>query len=159
MTTLGHQLGTADLQSFQVVTEGTPRDLNAICFEEIYQIAKEALSNVLRHSGAANSSVNLQFDARHLTVRVFDDGRGIAPEQQNGSGHARHWGIQGMRERAAKLNGEFKIASSPAIGTEVSLQVPASVAYSIGVRDRIVLKFYRRWVLRQNNERASERPN
>lgn len=157
MASLGEQLGTQTLQLFEVVTEGVARDLNAICYEEIYQVAKEALSNVLRHSGASNSRVTLHFDSHYLTVQVFDDGRGIIPEQQDGTGYTRHWGIRGMRERAAKLNGEFKITSSPSAGTEVSLQVPANVAYSQGVRDRIIYTFYRRWVLGRSERRTSER--
>jgi signal transduction histidine kinase/ligand-binding sensor domain-containing protein len=156
MAALGEQLGTQSLQSFQIVTEGTARGLNAICYEETYEIAKEALSNVLQHSGALNSRVDLHFDVRYLSVRVIDDGRGIAPELLNGAGHTRHWGIRGMRERAAKLNGELKITSSPSAGTEVTLRVPANIAYCLDGRDRIIHKFYRRWILGRNDRRTSD---
>jgi signal transduction histidine kinase len=156
MATLGEHLGIQSLQSFQIVTEGSARDLNAICHEEIYQIAKEALSNVLRHSGASNSRVSLNFDVRYLTLRIIDDGKGIAPEQQNGGGHTRHWGIRGMRERAAKLNGEFKIISSPTAGTEVVLQVPANIAYCQEGRDRLIRKFYKHWILGPIGRKTSD---
>jgi signal transduction histidine kinase/ligand-binding sensor domain-containing protein len=155
MDKLGEQLGARNLRSFRVVSEGVVRDLNAISYEEIYQIAKEALSNVFRHSGASNSRVDLQFDARSLTVRIIDDGKGIAPELLNGSGHTRHWGIPGMRERAAKLNGDFKIISSPSTGTEVILQVPGNIAYCQEGRDRLIRKFYKRWILGPHGRKTS----
>jgi signal transduction histidine kinase/ligand-binding sensor domain-containing protein len=157
MAMLGEQLGTQSLQSFRIVTDGPTRELNGICSEEIYQITKEALSNVLRHSEARNARIELRFDLRCLAVLVVDDGKGIPPEHQDGSAHSRHWGIRGMRERATKLNGEFKITSSPATGTEVSVQVPANIAYAFGVKDRIVYKFYRRWILGRNEREMSDR--
>jgi signal transduction histidine kinase len=112
---------------------------------------------VLRHSEARNARINLRFDVRFLTMLVVDDGKGITPEQQSSAAHSRHWGIRGMRERAAKLNGEFKIISSPLTGTELSLQVPANIAYSLGVRDRIMYRFYRRWIVGRSEREMSDR--
>ncbi|WP_217496244.1 sensor histidine kinase [Arthrobacter sp. 24S4-2] len=74
--------------------------------EAAYRIVQEALTNVVRHAGAARAAVVLEVpddgpDAGRLTVTVDDDGRGAsgAPEGN---------GLTGMRERVAALGGTVR---------------------------------------------------
>ena len=61
-------------------------------------------------------------------MRVRDDGCGIAPGMLD-AGREGHWGLAGMRERATKIGGLFKISSSATDGTEAQLSVASEVAF------------------------------
>jgi signal transduction histidine kinase len=85
----------------------------------IYQIAKEALANALRHSQARNIDVSLtQEDA--ITVSVADDGVGFDPLVARAS----HYGLQIMRDRAKTIGGTLFVDSLPGGGCRVTLSLP-----------------------------------
>jgi two-component system sensor histidine kinase UhpB len=85
----------------------------------IYRIAQEGLTNALRHSDARSVTVSLVADAETLTLRVVDDGKGLAGGVPSGTA-----GIAGMRERAMLVDGRLSIESRPDEGTEVRLSIP-----------------------------------
>ena len=58
-----------------------------------------------------------------MTVTVRDDGRGFDPGTVHGP-HQGHFGLQGMRERAARLGGTVEIQSQPGAGTRIVMGVP-----------------------------------
>jgi len=115
---------------FHVSVIGQQRALLAPIGEELYRIGKEALVNAFRHSGARR--VDLEFDYTHniLSMRVRDNGCGIDPQMLE-RGLAGHWGLAGMRERAARIGGELKISSSTTAGTEIRLSIPGNVAFQL----------------------------
>jgi len=89
-------------------------------------LIREALQNAVRHASPRHLSVDLRFERRRVEVVIDDDGCGFDPELAAASeGH--HYGLIGMRERAAKMGGEIRITSAPGKGTKVHLRVPASV--------------------------------
>lgn len=90
-----------------------------------FMLAREAVSNALRHSGAANVTVYIDGNARALRLDVEDDGRGI-PEAAL-AGVPGHLGLVGMRERAQAIGGQCIVQRRPEGGTRVSLvwQEPA----------------------------------
>lgn len=90
--------------------------------QHVYQIVREALSNVARHASATRAQVMLKYDdcaedvARRVEVRVSDNGRGaIQPAARPGRG------LLNMRERAELLNADIEVLGSPGKGTVVSL--------------------------------------
>jgi signal transduction histidine kinase len=85
----------------------------------IYRILQEALTNISKHSGATQVNIQLQSKAGQLHLIVEDNGKGFNPEQ-NTTG----FGLQGMRERAVALGGNFQIASSPGQGCRIMVVVP-----------------------------------
>jgi PAS domain S-box-containing protein len=87
---------------------------------EVLRIVGEALTNARRHSGAHHIRVLTCGAEDGLRIDVTDDGRGFDP---TGRSAAAGTGIQGMRERAALLNGTLDIRSSPGAGTAVRLQL------------------------------------
>jgi signal transduction histidine kinase len=87
---------------------------------EIVQIAREALSNVARHSGATSAMVRLSTDRNGATLLVEDDGSGFDPSVRHGSGH---FGLANLRGRAAALGGELKIESRES-GTRIIVRIP-----------------------------------
>lgn len=78
---------------------------------------REALSNVVRHSGARNVRVLVHIGGGQLLLRVADDGRGIPP------GVARR-GLRHLEERAAAAGGWCSVRSSVRTGTTVTWEVP-----------------------------------
>ncbi|MGH3736467.1 MAG: sensor histidine kinase [Micromonosporaceae bacterium] len=84
-----------------------------------YRIVQEALTNVLRHAGAAARAwLTLAWEPGWLTIEVRDDGPGTGGT--SGGGH----GLTGMRERAAAVDGECEAGPLPAGGFRVRARLP-----------------------------------
>jgi len=92
--------------------------------EEIADIAREAMRNAFRHAGASRIDVRLAYYGRQLALDVADDGRGIEDAVLRAGGRAGHWGLLGMRERAARIGGRLNIDSGAGRGTTVRLVAP-----------------------------------
>src|SRR5258708_6745489 len=106
--------------SFSVV--GDARELHPIVRDEIYRIGYEAIRNASVHSKASQLEVELRY-ARDVVLRVSDNGIGIDPGISD-KGKDGHFGLQGMRERAARIGGNLALGSSSNSGTEIKLVVP-----------------------------------
>ena len=113
----------------RVVIEGKTRELHPLVREEIGRIGEEAMFNTLRHAEAGMFEVGVTYASDRLTVRFQDDGKGIDPALVQNGGRAGHFGIRGMRERAQRIHGEFVLASAAGAGAEITVVVPAKVAY------------------------------
>ena len=113
---------------FSLRVEGAPQDLPPHVRDEIYRIAGEALRNAFRHARARQIEVEIRYDARHLRVRVRDDGIGIGADVLSQEGRAGHFGFTGMRERAKAMGGQLEVWSEHGAGTEVELTLPALAA-------------------------------
>jgi light-regulated signal transduction histidine kinase (bacteriophytochrome) len=97
----------------------------------LYRVLQEALTNVVRHAEATRVGVILGMKEDHATMIIEDDGRGFGCEDAPGgatSGHdhtaARHFGLLGMRERLALVNGSLEIETAPGRGTTLFVRVP-----------------------------------
>lgn len=88
--------------------------------QHLLRIAQEAVTNVVKHAGATRVAVKLHIEARKLLLRVKDNGRGFEPCDVFATSGG-HFGILGMRERAERLGGSFRMASHPGEGTEVEV--------------------------------------
>jgi signal transduction histidine kinase len=88
---------------------------------ELLQIAREAVSNVARHSGARNAALSLVVEGDEAILRVEDDGVGFDPERRPGSGH---FGLANLRDRAAGVGGTLSIGSQPDKGTRIIVRLP-----------------------------------
>jgi len=88
---------------------------------ELVQIAREALSNVARHSGAGDASLSLRVDGDVAVLRVEDDGRGFDPEQRLG---VSHFGLANLRDRAAAIAGSLRIDTGVGKGTRIIVRLP-----------------------------------
>ena len=86
----------------------------------VYRVAQEALTNVAKHAAATRVDVELVMEGESVAVSVRDDGRGFdmgAPTTG--------FGLIGMRERAALVNGEVSVSSEREGGTVVRALIPA----------------------------------
>ncbi len=111
--------------SFSV--EGDSKGMHPVVRDEIFRIGYEAIRNASVHSKASRLHVGLKY-GQDLAISVGDHGVGI-PESIINGGTDGHYGLQGMRERAARIGGKLRIASSADSGTEVSLIIPGRIAF------------------------------
>jgi signal transduction histidine kinase len=124
--------------TFSVV--GDAKQMHPIVRDEIYRVGYEALRNACMHSGASQLEVELRY-ARDLVLRVSDNGTGIDPDVAD-RGKDGHFGLQGMRERAARISGNLTLGSSSNSGTEIKLVVPGDIIFrkTTPVRQTLVTK-------------------
>lgn len=97
---------------------------------EILRVAQEAIHNVKKHAQASTVMVQLEYGPAEIALEVRDDGRGF--EARNGKGPDSppgHYGLTGMRERAAVIGGTLEVTSEPGVGTTVRLRTPAAKGF------------------------------
>jgi signal transduction histidine kinase len=99
-------------------------ELPATTREELMLIAREALRNVERHSGASHVDIVLIADSNEIVLQITDHGRGFDSTMSRPG----HFGLQSMRERAASCGGRLDISSTPGAGTQLCVRVPRAVA-------------------------------
>ena len=111
--------------SLQVSVEvvGESRPLATEMKTTLFRIAQEALTNVVRHANADQVHLHLICGEETVSMQIEDDGCGfnlsdIAIAKRPA------WGLEGMRERAALLGGEFSLKSAPRKGTRVEVVLP-----------------------------------
>jgi signal transduction histidine kinase len=85
---------------------------------ELLRIAQEAVTNSLRHARARTLHVGLSLGHRRVTLRVRDDGQGFDPAAPAPDGH---FGLLGLRERAARIGARVDVRSAPGRGTEIAV--------------------------------------
>lgn len=88
---------------------------------ECWHIAREAVSNALRHAQCRHVTVELDSPAGELLLRITDDGAGFDPGISAGEGHR---GLRNMRRRAEAIGGRLDVRSQLGSGTVVTLAVP-----------------------------------
>jgi signal transduction histidine kinase len=108
---------------------GDPVEMHPVVRDEVYRIGYEAVRNACTHSSASRLDVRLTY-ARDLVVRVADNGVGIDPAIAH-HGQDGHFGLQGMRERAARIGATFNVVTSASSGTEIVVTVPGRAAFRI----------------------------
>jgi signal transduction histidine kinase len=98
---------------------GTPIELSLKADWCAYKFVQEALANAVKHSGAKQFVVELQWDANRLKVCAIDNGRGFALDQVREG-----LGLVSMRERAGEVGGDFRHEAQPGGGTRLCLELP-----------------------------------
>jgi signal transduction histidine kinase len=120
---------------------GTDRLENQVV-DEIFSIAREAMTNSFRHAQASRMTVELDYGTREFKVSCRDNGKGFNADDVLAGATAGHWGLRGMAERAKNIGATFSCRSAPAEGTEITIALPARRAYVRPSR-------FRRWLRRE----------
>ncbi|MFL6165926.1 MAG: sensor histidine kinase [Ornithinibacter sp.] len=105
-------------------TTGIPQPLPPGVELAAYRVVQEAVTNVVRHARASRAEVAVEHRPGRLVVTVDDDGRGVGDVDALPEGN----GIRGMRERAAALGAEVRLAPSPLGGLRVVASFPTAAA-------------------------------
>jgi signal transduction histidine kinase len=114
---------------FSMSSLGKERPIDPFVTDELFKVGREAISNAFRHSQARSILVALEFRDRDLKLLIRDNGVGIEERLLIEGKKAGHWGLPGMRERVAQLNGNIRFESRHGIGTTVEVKIPAHRAY------------------------------
>lgn len=122
VTTLVDEWGKDHFPQAHVIVTGNVRALHPEVEATVLRVAQEALSNVGKHAAAQRVGLTLTYDAERIALDVRDDGLGFDPD--NGVG-ATSFGLRGMQQRAARLNGILNVETCPGNGTAISLHLPA----------------------------------
>jgi signal transduction histidine kinase len=126
---LGDELASEDSATFGFLVEGEIRELHPIIRDEVYRITREALRNAFSHARARHIEAEIIYAESLFRLRIRDDGEGIAPAILE-DGRPGHYGLPGMRERAAEICAKLDIWSGVGTGTEIDLSIAGSIAYS-----------------------------
>jgi PAS domain S-box-containing protein len=135
LSRIQYEIAAAHDIDFRVIVVGRPKPLQPLIQDEIYRIGREALINAFFHSQAQRIELELEYTDIDLRMRIRDNGCGIDPQVLD-RGRDGHWGLAGMRERAARSGGSLKISSAASTGTDVELSIPGRVAFQLSVPDR-----------------------
>jgi signal transduction histidine kinase len=106
---------------------GDAKEMHPIVRDEVYRIGYEAICNAYRHSQASRLDVELRY-TQDLALRVRDNGVGIDPSIAT-LGKDGHFGLRGMRERAARVGGKLTLVSSVNSGTDITVVVPGGIVF------------------------------
>ena len=113
------RLEQADIKAFwSRPEEDLPQTLSSRVFMQVTRILREAVSNVIRHSGATACEIRCRVSPTTLRIIVRDDGRGISVDLRQGLG------MTTMKRRAKKIEGQCLVESRPGAGVVISLTVP-----------------------------------
>jgi len=105
----------------ELVVEGEPAPLSPGVDLSAYRIVQEALTNTVKHAGAARARVRVRYGAADLELEVTDDGPGPRPD---GNGRPGGQGLIGMRERASLFGGRLEAGPRPEGGFAVVAHLP-----------------------------------
>jgi len=102
-----------------LAVEGEPRPLPAGKDLAAYRVVQEALTNAIKHAGAAPTEVTVRWTGEHLELEVLDRG---APAVRNGGGSGH--GLVGMEERMRLYDGQLRTGTRTGGGFEVVARLP-----------------------------------
>ena len=96
--------------------------MSARAFVQTTRILREAVSNIIKHSGASHCKVRCTIDPQEIGLVVQDNGRGI-PLELDGRLDRGH-GMSSMKHRAKQMHGQCLVESGPGYGTVIRLTLP-----------------------------------
>jgi PAS domain S-box-containing protein len=111
--------------AFDVDAEAV-QHLSANQATHLLYIAREAISNSVRHGRARNTTVSLRMNAVGIRLEVRDDGVGFAPASANRQG----LGLRNIEARARELNATCQLVSAPGQGTTVRVELSGEKLYA-----------------------------
>lgn len=117
------RLGQADIESeWHSPAEEIDHLLPARAYVQTTRILREAVSNIIKHSGASHCKVSTTVSTREFGLLIQDNGKGI-PMELDGKLDRGH-GMSSMKHRAKQLHGQCLVESGPGYGTVIRLTLP-----------------------------------
>ncbi|MES3014096.1 MAG: ATP-binding protein [Pseudomonadota bacterium] len=117
------RLGQANIEAdWRSPAEEVEQLLPARDFVQTTRILREAVSNIIKHSGASHCKVRCAITERQFGLTVQDNGKGI-PLELDGTLDRGH-GMSSMKHRAKQMQGQCLVESGPGYGTVIRLTLP-----------------------------------
>jgi two-component system nitrate/nitrite sensor histidine kinase NarX len=88
-------------------------------------ILQEALTNIRKHASAQRVDIHIQRQNGHIKLSVRDNGQGFDPQDVQ---EESQFGLQIMRERAARVGGTLQVHTTPGSGTQIIATFPVETA-------------------------------
>jgi len=115
------QLDGAGIQARLSFPTALPKfHVSATLRRNLLLVVKEALHNIVKHSGATEAALQLDVAAAWLVLRIQDNGRGFEEVTPVTRGN----GLRNMRRRVQELDGQFDLQTTPGQGTRIEVRVP-----------------------------------
>jgi signal transduction histidine kinase/ligand-binding sensor domain-containing protein len=102
------------------IDEVFPEDLRI----NFFRIVQEGLNNIIKHSNANHANVLVKMSPVSVILSIEDNGKGLSPDSRRVAYGPGGFGLTGLKERAASLNGSFKIRTEPGSGTLLTFEFP-----------------------------------
>ena len=113
--------------AFMIYKEGDEYILEDMIQINLYRIAQEACTNIVKHSKATKATIHIDYRPDILIMTITDNGIGLPSLKEQKSKYARkHYGMLIMQERAAIMNGTFEAVNVKDGGSEIKVSVPVS---------------------------------
>jgi two-component system, sensor histidine kinase and response regulator len=103
------------------LTEPVPAPVS----KTLYRVVQEALTNISKYASASQVDIELVTTDALACLTLKDNGRGFNCHQQTSG-----FGLQGMQERVAAVNGNFRLTSKPRAGCQIEIEIPLSEVLS-----------------------------
>ncbi len=107
-------------------TRGASDEIKPVISLTVFRIVQEAINNIIKHSGAKNVSISLEFLEKSLKLYIYDDGSGFDTEKQKSKTEdmSSGFGLLGIKERIELLGGALNIISELGKGTRLNIAIP-----------------------------------
>jgi signal transduction histidine kinase len=116
---------------FEIDVRELRRRLPVAVETALFRTTQEAITNVVRHSGASHLRITLACKNGVFREEIVDNGRGFDPDMVHVNGESgRGLGLLGMQERISQCGGTIEIISVPGSGTKLRIVVPVEEAIS-----------------------------
>jgi signal transduction histidine kinase/DNA-binding NarL/FixJ family response regulator len=109
----------------RLVTAGAPVPVDGAVARELVRVAREALTNIVRHAGARTVRLGLLYEQAAVSLLVQDDGQGFAAQPGWPDGR---YGLRALAEQARELGGSVEVDSVPGWGTRIRARFPCAPA-------------------------------
>jgi signal transduction histidine kinase len=117
------RLGQTNIEAdWKSLTEDIDHKLPARSYVQTTRILREAVSNIIKHSGASQCKVRCDVSDNQFGLTIQDNGHGI-PMELDGKLDRGH-GMASMKHRAKQMQGQCLVESGPGYGTVIRLTLP-----------------------------------
>jgi signal transduction histidine kinase len=121
LTHVANEISSGTSPQVTVNIVGEFHQLPSSVEHHLLRIGQEAITNGVKHAQAKTIQVTLEYSRQELRLSVKDDGVGFVPDAVSMAGQSGHFGLQGIRMRANKINAALTVSSQPGRGTAITV--------------------------------------
>ena len=120
-----HEVTTGKNVKGSVAVTGTPHPLRPSTEACLYRVAKEAVSNIVKHADATEFTVAVEYVGTDMVMTILDNGHGFDVDGVEPENELQGLGLRSIRERVSREGGVLSITSAPGEGARIEVRVSA----------------------------------